>query len=156
MKPVLKPSAWRVRGLMLLEKAADAETYAEEAKRAAAYEGTYNGMGRRECALAKVVYENQDLYVGSYEDDLRSGKGMYVFANKGAYAGECSSARPGHQHAMSSSHCQCHWVADCCQIQEESLFRQHQAAGSIRLAQHYNGMALRPTAPTLQVDTRAA
>lgn len=88
VKPVLKPSAWRVRGLMLLEKAADAEAYAEEAKRAAAYEGTYNGMGRRECALAKVVYENQDLYVGSYEDDLRSGKGMYVFANKGAYAGE--------------------------------------------------------------------
>ena len=63
------------------------ESYAEEAKRTAGYEGSYNELGRRECETAKVIYENNDMFIGQYVDDRRHGKGMYIFANKGAYAG---------------------------------------------------------------------
>ena len=80
-------SEWRICGLGLLDRAEDLETYADEAKRAACYEGSYNAAGRRECNAARVVYANSDMYMGQYADDCRNGQGIYVFANKGAYAG---------------------------------------------------------------------
>jgi MORN repeat len=87
-KPELPPFAWRVAALGLLDKADDEDSYGEsEAKRAAAYEGPFNIKGRREGSCTRAVYANNDCYIGEYADDMRHGVGMYIFANKGAYAG---------------------------------------------------------------------
>jgi hypothetical protein len=88
VKPTLKPSGWRVRAVKVLDVAEDAAAYGEaEAKRTATFEGDYNSLGQREGALVRAVYENSDCYVGHYTGDQRSGKGMYIHANKGAFAG---------------------------------------------------------------------
>lgn len=89
VKPTLKPYGWRVSAVKVLDVAEDAATFAEaEAKRTAAFEGQYNALGQREGTLVRAVYENRDCYMGQYTDDQRSGKGMYIHANKGAFAGE--------------------------------------------------------------------
>jgi hypothetical protein len=88
VKPSLKQYSWRVTAVKVLDVAEDAAAYCEaEAKRTAAFEGSYNSMGRREGPLVRAVYENGDCYIGQYVDDQRSGKGMYVHANKAAFAG---------------------------------------------------------------------
>lgn len=89
LKPTLKAFGWRVSAVKVFDVAEDAATYAEaEARRTAAFEGQYNALGRREGTLVRAVYENGDCYMGQYADDQRSGKGMYIHANKGAFAGE--------------------------------------------------------------------
>ena len=88
MKPALKVYDWRVSTVKVLDVAEDAAAYAEaEAKRTAAFEGQYNALGQREGPLVRAVYENGDCYMGQYTDDQRSGKGMYIHANKAAFAG---------------------------------------------------------------------
>lgn len=88
MKPAVKAFGWRVSAVKVLDVAEDAAGYAEaEAKRTAAFEGQYNALGQREGPLVRAVYENGDCYVGQYTEDQRSGKGMYIHANKGAFAG---------------------------------------------------------------------
>lgn len=88
VKPQLKPYVWRAAEVHVLDKAEDAATYAEgDYRRTAAFEGAYNALGRREAPLARAVYENGDCYVGPYVDDARHGKGVYLHANKGAFAG---------------------------------------------------------------------
>lgn len=88
-KPTLKSFDWRVSAVKVLDVAEDAATYAEvECKRSAAFEGQYNALGQRHGDLVRAVYENNDCYLGTYADDLRAGKGMYIHANKAAFAGK--------------------------------------------------------------------
>jgi hypothetical protein len=95
-RPALPLSEWRVAALGLWDAAADADAHAAvDGRRAAAYDGTYHGVtGRRDGGLARVVYESLDLYYGPYRDDRRAGKGIYLFANGGAYSGARSLPRP--------------------------------------------------------------
>lgn len=87
-KPKLKPYVWRAAEVHVLDKAEDAATYAEaDYRRTAAFQGAYNSLGRRDAPLARAVYENSDCYIGPYSEDARHGKGVYLHANKGAFAG---------------------------------------------------------------------
>jgi hypothetical protein len=88
VKPTLPLRCWRVAALGLLDKADDAESYIQtEIKRAALFEGPFNSAGRREGTTVRAVYGNLDCFMGAYVDDERHGKGIYVFANRGAFAG---------------------------------------------------------------------
>ena len=81
---------------MVLDRAEDYETWLEgDGRRAATFEGAFCARGRRHAPLARCVYANGDAYIGPYEQDARTGAGIYIHANGGVYAGtHCKRCGP--------------------------------------------------------------